>query len=210
MKKLSTELKNIETTWKEPEQPLHTLRLGSTKEDGQLNTTASLPSLNYTQVLPENQAGSTSSKAQFEPLEVKDEKVAEMVAMAWGMFPTYGDDGSTLPLKIKVFQRVFLDYPLCVISPAFDKFFKSGIKFPLPADIINIIEPPKKEVSAAAYVAIKRRQAQGEYIWHDDEKNLLKAYEQQEFAKVKGGSDELREAQKQIANYKATLQIEGE
>ncbi len=202
MEPLSKALGNIQPISQEQPHPQLTPLPGLISSDGKLTTNPS-PQSRLEQ--SPSQASSTSSREQFEPQQVKDEKIAELIAMAWGIFPTYGDDGSTLPLKIKVFQRALHDYPFCVISPAFDKFFKSGKQFPLPADIINIIEPPKKEVSAAAYVAIKKRQAQGEYIWHDDERNLLKAYENQEHEKVRGGSEDLKEAQRQIEAYKLSI-----
>lgn len=211
MKPLSAQLKSIENTWREPESPLPMQQPGLISSDGRLTMIPSLSSQDISDNPPSERispADSTSCEMPLGRQQMAENLISELVSLAWGMFPLYGDDGSTLPLKIKVFQRVLAGYSPTEINDGFDEFFKTATNFPVPADIIKIIDPPTEKLSTAAYISIKKRQAQGEYIWDDREKNFLIAYENQEYGKVRGGSDELREAQRQIANYKS-LEIEG-
>lgn len=55
---------------------------------------------------------------------------------------------------------------------------------PTPADLLNIIDPPKEPLTACVYMEIKKRSREGEYIY-PKERDYCDAFEAQEVAKNK-------------------------
>ncbi len=89
-------------------------------------------------------------------------------------------------------------------------YSRSKNDIPAPADIIAIIDPPpppKERLSGAVYVALKKQIVDNIFIT-PKEREYMAAYEKQELDKVRGGSDELREAQAQIGEYRLKLGCE--
>lgn len=101
-----------------------------------------------------------------------------------------------------MFQMVLEDFTFREIRAAFVEFIKTKPDLPSPSDIANIINPPKQPLSAALYIDLKSRSKQG-YFMYSDERAFCAAYEAQELAKVRGGSQELKEAQAKINAVKA-------
>jgi hypothetical protein len=79
--------------------------------------------------------------------------VAEYVQQCYDILKRYGDDGSTLPTKIKAFQKILAGYELEKIDAAFWKYLKTKSDFPSPADIVKILENKKEIIMDSKYYA---------------------------------------------------------
>ncbi|HXG35726.1 MAG TPA: hypothetical protein VNL15_02025, partial [Dehalococcoidia bacterium] len=93
------------------------------------------------------------------------------------------------------------DIPTADILRAMKQYANTHSDIPSPADIRNIIDPPKQELSAALYVSLQKRACSGEYLMQD-ERDFCAAFREQEMAKARGGSDVLREANREIEQFK--------
>lgn len=114
---------------------------------------------------------------------------------------TYGKTPEQLENLTGLFLEVLGGYPFKAVKNAFLEHIKRSPNLPTPADIINIIDPPKCPLSAAVYVNLQKRAADGGWLL-SDERAYCRAFEEQEKAKVRGGSDELRDCIHEIENYK--------
>lgn len=176
-------LRDLKSTLNEVEQVQPTQQPGSISEGGKL-ITAPLErqsGISTALSLTESPQAKTSCG---QPSPQQPDLIAELISAAWLAFPRYGEDESHLIAKIKMFQMVLAEYPDSEIKRAFKIFLKEGSAFPIPADIVRIIEPPKEKLSAMLYFQLKRHQAQGHYIWDDREKEFMQKFEDQEYDKL--------------------------
>jgi hypothetical protein len=82
------------------------------------------------------------------------------------------------------------------VRAAFRQYIERHADLPVPANIINIIEPPPERLSAAVYVAYQKKACTGGWLL-SDERQFCRDYEAQEMDKGRA-SRELVECQKQI------------
>lgn len=198
------------------EHPSATPQLGSTSNDGQLTTTHSQPS-NVTEISQdaiaallrkgrENQDGSqkpndwTQSTAHrtVEFSGADKGALAKTLGVVCALQRQYGKTEAELEALVEGFCWALAGYPMGAILTAIQLHVKKSNNIPTPADIEEILNPKPKELSAAMYVAIKKRAAQGEYIY-GSERDYLIAFEGQEMAKARGGSPLLIEAQREVS-----------
>lgn len=100
---------------------------------------------------------------------------------------------------------VLADYPMQRILDAMAEYVKRKSDIPAPADIVNIIDPPPPVLSGAAYIGLRKKIADDVYLTPED-REFLRAYEKQETAKVRGGSEDFLNAQREIEHYKSQKQ----
>lgn len=164
----------------------------------------------------EPQASSPSVKQSvplaWDEIPISDSPQAQdhltmLLSQVYAAQATYGDKAQMMEWRDQIFQMVLGRFNFQQVKTAFVKFLEIRRDLPAPADIVQIIEPPKEKLSAAMYVALKKRIADGEYLYGSD-RQYLRAFEEQEMAKMRGGSEELREAQREIADYTRMQQIE--
>jgi hypothetical protein len=118
----------------------------------------------------------------------------------------YGRTDAELQTLVEGFCWILSDYPMDSILMALKHYVMTKADIPTPADLRNIIDPPPLPLSGAVYIDIKKRGREDQFITRD-EKEYCRKYEEQEMAKSRGGSEELRQAQAQIASH--TRMIEG-
>lgn len=114
---------------------------------------------------------------------------------------TYGDKAQMMEYRDGMFQLILEDYPYRVIRAAFIEHVKRKPDLPSPSDIVNLIDPEPEPLSAALYVSLQKKSCSGEYLL-SDERAFCEAFRRQEMAKARGGSDELRECNREIERYK--------
>lgn len=77
------------------------------------------------------------------------------------------------------------DYDIDLVEEAFKQYISRNNQMPTPADILNIIDPPKEKLSPVLYQQIKKKIADGGFYLTDEEKNFLRKFEKQELDKAK-------------------------
>ena len=124
------------------------------------------------------------------------------------MLNTFGKTQEEIETLVEGFIWILGDIPLQAVQNAFKQHIVRSSILPTPADINNIINPPQEELSAAVYVALKKRSVDGEYLYGSD-RAYVQAFEAQEMAKMRGGTPELKAAQIEVENY-ASLTYQGD
>lgn len=133
-------------------------------------------------------------------------QLAEYIAQCFDVLNNFGKTPEQLENITGMFLVILGDYRFSVIKSAFQLYMKRSSVMPTPADIINIINPPKQPLSTSMYIQIMKECNAGKFLW-GDKREFVVVYEAQEMAKMRGGSEEYREARKEIENHK-NLQIE--
>jgi len=105
-----------------------------------------------------------------------------------------------------MFQLVLAEYPFQRIREAFIEHVSRKPELPTPSDIVNIIEPPKPKPDWAAYVAIKKRAHEGDYIY-PDERQFISQCEQYAVSRMAEDVDDYRSAQREIEAYKQRYEL---
>lgn len=90
------------------------------------------------------------------------------------------------------------------ILNALQVYIKTKSDIPAPADLANIIKPPPVELSAAVYVSLQKKAYSGAYLLRP-EREYCEKFRRQEMEKGKGGSDELRDANYELRQFKIEL-----
>lgn len=119
------------------------------------------------------------------------------IAQTMAVTRVYGKTAGEIETMVEGFAWVLGHRTIAEASPAFKAYLKKNNQMPTPSDIEEIIDPPREELSASVYVAIKKRAAQGEHIWGDD-REYIHAFEAQEMAKMRDGSEALRRASAEL------------
>ncbi|UEM08086.1 hypothetical protein JL101_035405 (plasmid) [Skermanella rosea] len=116
----------------------------------------------------------------------------------------YGKTGAELEVLVEGFCWVLQGYAMDVILDALRQYVAvpGNSDIPAPSDIIAIIDPPEPPLSAAMYVSIRKKMVEGRVFVPPWEVEYVREFERRELAKVRGGSEALREAQKQVEQWK--------
>lgn len=206
MDELNQVLERMQTAFAEREQnlgispmPLH----GSTSEGGNPTT---LQSKEVSQNQPEGR--SQQRKQSFvDSQKLKDSPGAKaqlgaFLLQCYDALNTYGKTPDQLENYTKVFILAMGEYAYEDIRAAFIRHIQTSTNLPMPADIINIINPPKPKLSTAMYIKIMKECTTGGKFLCGENKEFIRAYEAQEMEIARGGSDDFREAQKEIENHR--------
>lgn len=113
-------------------------------------------------------------------------KVIEMVTQCFNSLNVYGKTSDQLPGIIKMFILVLADYPLEKISKGFADYLKRNSVMPTPADIVNIIDPPKEQWKPdwSVYRALKKKVQQDGYYLYGSERLFVEKCENFVFKKA--------------------------
>lgn len=132
---------------------------------------------------------SNESKIQF----------CEFLSQCYDGLNTYGKTPEQLENLTGLFLEVLGGYPIEVVKNAFLQHIKRSSNLPTPADIMNIIDPLPEELSPSMYVSIMKECTIGGKLLWGDKKRYVEEFERREMAKVRGGSDVLRDCQSELA-----------
>jgi hypothetical protein len=123
----------------------------------------------------------------------------------------YGKTQAELGILVEGFSMVLSDRPMGLIIDCIKQYVKTNSGIPAPADIENMINPPKEPLSTAMYIKIMKDCTIGGKFLYGDKKDFVEAYEAQELAKMRGGSEEYREARREIEGFRlAQLEYDNE
>lgn len=220
MNELEKVLERMSILRKEREQKQSKLQDGCVKVGGLMNTLMQgLQAVPCQEVKPQKQEQQQSkpSPNMTYGLLLKDDPdgrrlVASTVEEFYNSMNNYGKTPDQLISIQKLFLWALGGFDVKTVLNAFGKYLYRGTTMPTPADIIAIIDPPappKERLSGAVYVSLKKQIVDNIFIT-PKEREYMAAYEKQELDKVRGGSDELREAQAQIAEYRLKLGVDDE
>jgi hypothetical protein len=106
-----------------------------------------------------------------------------MLFQCFNALKVYGKEPEQMTDTVALFQRVLGPYPFPAIQRAFDAYLSRNTSMPAPADIVNIIDPPKPELSAALYVSLQEKSRDGTYLT-PEERGFCEAFRQQELRKA--------------------------
>lgn len=103
------------------------------------------------------------STAPTTSLVLKDDqegirRLTNLLAQCFDIFPLYGREPEAADNIRKAFRLTLSDYPIDKIADAFRYHLKISRDFPVPADIVTIIERGNKPpFDKAVYVALSRK-----------------------------------------------------
>jgi hypothetical protein len=103
-------------------------------------------------------------------------EVALLVRQCFDVLDIFGKTPEQLTNIIKAFVTQLSEYPYAQVKGAFQQYLKRNSKMPCPADIVNLIDPPKQEWKPdwPAYIALKKRVHRDGYFPYGKEKEFLK------------------------------------
>lgn len=99
-----------------------------------------------------------------------------------------------------MFLTVLSDISAKEIMKALFVHLNKSDEIPTPRQLRDIVYPPKEPLSAAVYVNLQKKAQSGGWLL-STERQYCSDFEQQEMAKSRGGSEDLREADKQIEQH---------
>jgi hypothetical protein len=141
-------------------------------------------------------------------------EVALLVRQCFDVLDTFGKTPEQLTNIIKAFVTQLSEYPYDHVRTAFRQYLKRNSKMPTPADIVNLIDPPKEEWKPdwSAYNALKKRVQRDGYFPYGSEKEFLRLCDEyakkRALASVEPASEEERTA-RLIATGEKTFALEG-
>ena len=115
-----------------------------------------------------------------ESAEAWEVKLDAILSMCFDTFKAYGKTYDQMDNISRAFKLVLMPYSTKQIQDAFAKHLSTGDEMPTPKDIVAIIDPstqPRKW-SATAFMDIKRRQREGQFISKEEAdycENYIKA-----------------------------------
>lgn len=112
------------------------------------------------------------------------EELTLLLSQTFASQKTYGDKAEMMGYRDSMFQLILAEYPIEAIRAAFIEHIRRKPDLPTPSDIVNLIDPPKPELSSAMYVKLRQQSQEGAYLT-GDERAFLRAYEAQELAKAR-------------------------
>ena len=127
-----------------------------------------------------NASNTPSSAAPSTSLALNDDAegiktLSNLLAQCFDIFPLYGREPEAADNIRKAFRLTLADYPIDRIKAAFRYHLKISKDFPVPADIVSIIERGNKPpFERSVYIALSRKDK--EFLTHD-EWDYLKEYE---------------------------------
>jgi hypothetical protein len=141
-------------------------------------------------------------------------EVALLVRQCFDVLDTFGKTPDQLTNIIKAFVTQLAEYPYDQVRAAFRAYIKRSTVMPKPADIINLIDPPKEEWKPdwAVYIALKKRiQRDGYYVYGSEREFLQRCDDfaiKRAVVKDELISEDERTA-RQIATGEKTFALEG-
>lgn len=127
-------------------------------------------------------------------------QLAEALGKVCALQKQYGKTQAELKTLVEGFCWVLADYPMPVILDALAQYIRHNSDIPAPADLVKIIDPPKPELSPTLYVKYQKQAASGDILLCD-ERAFCRAFEAQEMAKTRGGSEVLRDARREVEGH---------
>ena len=166
--------------------------LGTTPAPAQppATTPATPPPAPETSARRSSPAAGPSERPQWDRVPIRDcpqaqDELTRLLYQTFASQKSYGDKAQMMGYRDGMFQLVLGSYSFAAVREAFIRHVSRKADLPSPSDIVNLIDPPKEPLSAAVYTALKRRIEDGYYPL-SEEKAYLRAFEQQELAKVAG------------------------
>lgn len=104
-------------------------------------------------------------------------RVIEILRQCWKTLKLYGSKESNFEERSDVFIALLGDYPAEGVLEAFRKYIQTRSEFPVPADIIGIIEG-RVSRDQSVYRQLLAQRREGVFLT-DEEKDYIRKYEQQ-------------------------------
>lgn len=93
--------------------------------------------------------------------------LSNLLAQCFDIFPLYGREPEAADNIRKAFRLTLADYPIGAIAAAFRYHLRISKDFPVPADIISIIERGNKPpFERSVYIALSRKDR--EFLTHEE------------------------------------------
>lgn len=128
-------------------------------------------------------------------------QLTTLLAQVHLLLKGYGEKAEDAASRDAGFQWLLGRFTIDQVRSAFGQYVERNSDLPVPADIIKIIEPPPVPLSASLYVAYQKKACSGGHLL-STERAFCRAFESQEEEKARGGSDTLRECQREIAAFR--------
>jgi len=96
------------------------------------------------------------------------------------VFSQYGKTDAQMALMAKAYVNVLGGFDTQIVANAFEQWLGSENKMPTPADIKNIIIPPKKRVTEAQLVTATKAQERNGWDPFSDDQDVINEYREQE------------------------------
>ena len=162
---LNTVLQNMQPTLNETTTPADTCQNGLKTGDGKM-TIQRDRQVQHGSGREASTNGRELSLQATTQISLKDDpdsktRLNEALLMAFDGLNTYGKEPEQLENAKKLFHFALADYPWERIRPALAFHFKYNKEFPVPADIVQIIERGNKPpFERAVYVSISKKDPQ--------------------------------------------------
>ena len=127
-------------------------------------------------------------------------QLTTLLAQTHLLLKGYGEKAEDAASRDAGFQWMLGRFTIEQVRTAFRQYIERHADLPVPANIINIIEPPPVKLSGAVYTAYQKKACGGGWLL-SDERQYCRDYEAQEMANGRA-SRELLECQKQIESTK--------
>lgn len=206
MDELNQVLERMRTAFEDKKQNTSlTSQPSSISEGGNLTIAQATPLTSNQQSQNGSQRETGSQQNTLLRAEEKAE-LAKTLSRICAMQQKYGQTPAEVETLVDGFIWVIEStrYPLNLWLAAMAKHILQSTEIPRPADILAIIDPPKEPLSTAMYIKIMKDCTTGGKFLYGDKKDFVDAYETQEMAKMRGGSEEFREAKREIESYRMT------
>lgn len=127
---------------------------------------------------------------------------------------TFGKTPDQLTNIIKAFVMQLSEYSYEQVRTAFRAYIKRNIVMPKPADIVNLIDPPKQEWKPdwPVYIALKKRIQRDGYYVYGVEREFLKRCDDFAIARAIDKAEPVSEDERtarRIAAGEKTFALEG-
>ncbi len=142
---------------------IKTLSDGLKKNGGETIIQSPTPEANQTS--PQNE-GCYEHLTQISDSLDDRKKLNILIKNCYNSLNTYGGSNEGLEATIMLMQMTLGRFDYETVRAAFGVYLQTGKDMPKPADIIQIIEPKpeKKEWSTTAFIDIKRRIREGQFV----------------------------------------------
>jgi hypothetical protein len=144
---------------------------------------------------------SSPSETLIRDCKASQNQLTTLLAQVHLLLKGYGEKAEDAASRDAGFQWLLGRFTIEQVRDAFRVYVERRSDLPAPADIIQIIEPPPEPLSAALYVSYQKKAYSGGFLL-SSERAFCRAFEAQEEGKTRGGSDTLRECQRELASFK--------
>lgn len=130
------------------------------------------------------------------------EQFVHAASQAYLVVHGYGEKPADMLARTDAMLAFLEGYGMGEVIGAMRAHVRRHATFPKVADIVNILSPLKPKLDATTYIGLKKRAAEGQHLLRS-ERAYIENYEWQKLSEGRDGSEELREAKAEVANYKA-------